>query len=509
MSGMTPMSPEQAEAIYATGKAAVVEVLCRQPAGLVAVQQQNEVLGQKVARLEQELARLSKDPSTSHKPPSSDITRPPRRDKQARGKGAGQQSGGERRKPGGQPGHPKHTRALLPAEVVERVQQYGLGCCPRCDSEELWLVDAEPRVQQQVELQELVWQVEEHRASAYYCRECEALQYAEFPEAVVKEGLFKERLTALVAYMKHACHASFSTIRKCLRDVLGVPVSRGYLANLIQKVSAALAQPYAELLARVPLETQLNVDETGHKENGERFWTWVFKAELYVLFRIDKSRGSAVLIEVLGKEFEGVLGCDYFSAYRKSMRDFNVTVQFCLAHLIRDIRYLTKVPDAPTRAYGARLLQAVQELFAVIHSREERSAAAFREALEQAKATILQIAVDEVPSPASVAGQPPPTDAQNMAQRFRRHGAAYFTFITTPGIDPTNNVAEQAIRFIVIDRHVTQGTRSARGRTASERLWPIIATCTLQGWSAFAFLHQALHALWYAEPSPSLLPGAT
>jgi hypothetical protein len=145
----------------------------------------------------------------------------------------------------------------------------------------------------------------------------------------------------------------------------------------------------------------------------------------------------------------------------------------------------------------------------VIHRQEAYPAAAFHPALEQAKATIMQIAVDAVPSPEAVAGQPPPTDAQNMANRFRRHGAAYFAFITTPGIDPTNNVAEQAIRFIVIDRHVTQGTRSARGRTASERLWTIIATCTIQGRSAFAFLQQALHALWYAEPSPSLLPGAT
>ncbi len=506
---MTPISPTQAEEIYAAGQAAVVEALGRQQAALVAVPQQNEILGQKVALLEQEIARLSKDSSTSHKPPSSDITRPPRRAQPAPGQGAGPPPGETKRKQGGQPGHPKHNREPLPAEMVDRVQPYGLGCCPQCESEEVWLVDAPPRVQQQVELQEIVWQVEEHRAYAYYCTDCETIQYAEFPEAVAKEGLFKERLTALVAYMKHVGHASFSTIRKFLRDVLGVPVSRGYLAKLIQKVSAALEQPYAELLARLPLETQLNVDETGHKENGERFWTWVFKAELYVLFRIDKSRGSAVLIEVLGKEFEGALGCDYFSAYRKYMTDFNVTVQFCLAHLIRDIRYLTKLPDAPTRAYGDRLLQAVRELFAVIHSRAAYPAAEFRPALAQAQATILRIAVDDVPSPEAVAGPPPPTAAQNMANRFRRHGAAYFIFITTPGMDPTNNVAEQAIRFIVIDRHVTQGTRSARGRTASERLWTILATCELQGRSAFAFLHQALHALWYAEPPPSLLPDTT
>jgi hypothetical protein len=89
----------------------------------------------------------------------------------------------------------------------------------------------------------------------------------------------------------------------------------------------------------------------------------VFKAKLYVLFRIDKSRGSKVLIEVIGKEFEGVLGCDYFSAYRKYMKDLHVAIQFCIAHLIRDISFLITLPDEPNRAFGEKLLQAVKILF--------------------------------------------------------------------------------------------------------------------------------------------------
>jgi transposase len=48
-----------------------------------------------------------------------------------------------------------------------------------------------------------------------------------------------------------------------------------------------------------------------------------------------------VLMEVLGKEFDGVLGCDYFSAYRRYMRECNILIQFCLAHLIRDVKYLS------------------------------------------------------------------------------------------------------------------------------------------------------------------------
>lgn len=93
-----------------------------------------------------------------------------------------------------------------------------------------------------------------------------------------------------------------------------------------------------------------------------------------------------------------------------------------------------------------------------------------------------------------------------MAKRFRQHAEAYFTFITTPGMDPTNNVAEQAIRFVVIDRHVTQGTRSVKGRRANQRLWTVIATCALQGRSAFAFILEAVEAFVHDRPAPSLLP---
>jgi len=93
-----------------------------------------------------------------------------------------------------------------------------------------------------------------------------------------------------------------------------------------------------------------------------------------------------------------------------------------------------------------------------------------------------------------------------LANRFRNHGDAYFEFITTPGIDPTNNLAEQSIRFIVIDRYITQGTRSKRGRTACERIWTVIGTCAMQGRSAFDFIRQALHADWRHKPPPSLLP---
>jgi transposase len=303
------------------------------------------------------------------------------------------------------------------------------------------------------------------------------------------------RLTAHIGYLKGACHASYTTIQKYMSDVLGVPFSTGQLAKVVGKVTSALDPAYAELLEALPSAASLNVDETGHKDNGDRYWTWCFRAHLYTLFRIDPSRGSQVLLDTLGKEFAGVIGADYFSAYRKYMGDCGVLIQFCLAHLIRDVKYLTTLSDKATKKYGDHMLARLRTLFHVIHRRERMSEAGFQGALEKARKRLVFTAT-----------HPPCTcAADNLAERFRKHGDAYFQFITTPGIEPTNNLAEQAIRFVVIDRRITQGTRGEAGRRWSERIWTTIATCAQQGRSVCHFLQQAVQAHFTGKPSPSLL----
>ena len=457
---------------------------------------ENEQLRTENEKLKLTIAKLSKNSANSSKPSSSDIIKPKKPLKKPR-KG--------KRKIGAQPGHPRHERAPWPGDETDEIHEYFLTACPDCDGE-LNPTGGDPKILQQLELPEKPVIRHEHRSYPYWCAKCGKIHYMEFPPEIVREGLFKTRLTALVAYMKNVCHASFSTIRKFIRDILHEKISRGYLRKVLAKVGDALEDPYEELLKRLPLETRLNVDETGHKENGGRFWTWVFKADLYVLFKIDKSRGSNVLIDVLGKEFEGALGCDYFSAYRKYMRDFDVAVQFCLAHLIRDIRFLTSLPDADSRAYGKRLLQAVKDLFKVIHGADGMTPDAFADALGKAKTAIMSTALGEIPSRLDKDGKELKREVANMVKRFRENGEAYFTFITTPGMEPTNNVAEQAIRFVVIDRLVTQGTRSVNGRKTNERLWTVIATCALQGRSAYNFILEAVKACFRGEPAPSLLP---
>jgi transposase len=179
------------------------------------------------------------------------------------------------------------------------------------------------------------------------------------------------------------------------------------------------------------------------------------------------------------------------------MRKFDLLVQFCLAHLIRDVKYLLTLPGRDDRAYGRRLRDGLRELFAVIHRRDKLTATGFQRGWEAARRRVMKVATTPVPDT---------KHARNLARRFRQHGEAYFHFITTPGIEPTNNLAEQAIRFAVIDRELTQGTRSETGRRWCERIWTVIATCAQQGRSVYRVLLDSIQAHLCGAPPPSLLP---
>ena len=144
--------------------------------------------------------------------------------------------------------------------------------------------------------------------------------------------------------------------------------------------------------------------------------------------------------------------------------------------------------------------EALRDLFAVIHRRGEWTEPEFQKRLGAARDKVLCRGTSSVP---------PTRAAGNLARRLESHGDSYFRFITEPGIEPTNNLAEQAIRFVVIDRRITQGTRGERGDRWCERIWTVMATCGQQGRSVFAYLEAAVTAWFAGEEAPSLRPQGT
>jgi len=73
------------------------------------------------------------------------------------------------------------------------------------------------------------------------------------------------------------------------------------------------------------------------------------------------------------------------------------------------------------------------------------------------------------------------------------------------GVDPTSNRTEQKIRFVVIDRKVTQSTKGEIGWQWCQRIWPALATCRQRDKSVYQFLLDAINARLSDQPTPSLI----
>ena len=354
--------------------------------------------------------------------------------------------------------------------------------------------DLEPKMHFQYELVENPIELIAYLAYPFWCEQCQQIHWAEIPQPVRRAGIAGPRLSALIAMLKGGCHASTTSTQRILSQ-LGAPLATGTICKIRDKVSQALGSSYTELLAALPNQSFLNIDETGHKDQGEQFWNWCFVAPEFTLFKIADNRSADVLLEVLGKDCQSVIGSDFYGAYRKYMKQAPALIQFCMAHLIRELKFIAESSTVAISNYGKRLLKLLRKIFQLFHCRDELEEKSFQKKMNKLQRLFLQTATR------SQAGG----DAAKMVKRFKQFGKDYFTFVTQPGIDPTNNIAERAIRFCVIDRKVTQGTRGIKGRNWCERIWTTMATCAQRSINAFDFIARSVACYFSAAPAPSLL----
>src|SRR5215213_1492769 len=156
-----------------------------------------------VARLSQQLAAARTDSSTSSKPPSSDIVKPPK---------PPPPTGQDKRRIGGQPGHPKHERTAFPPEAINAGSfDHRLDACPACGQDLQPTRTLAPRVVQQVDIREVPLSIQEHRIHPGECPRCRKMYEAPLPPLIARGGLVGPTLPTLIAYLKGACHDSFST----------------------------------------------------------------------------------------------------------------------------------------------------------------------------------------------------------------------------------------------------------------------------------------------------------
>jgi transposase len=459
----------------------------------------------RIEELEREGNRTSRNSSVA---PSTDppLTRQQRRAlARERAKKQLQRENREAREQGGQPGHDGASRLpATPEQLTEALVDClpGLcGCGHRFTGGEERL--GEPVIHQQWEMPVIVAEVREWRRLRLACPCCGKPVLAELP-AGVSLSAFGPRLHAHVAVLDSVCRLSREKIAELLGESYGIEVSTGAVDEMLRRVSRVLHDPWRELHAAIRLAEAVHADETTWLCKREACWLWTATTAALVCYRIDPRRTQEAAKRLLGENFGGFVTSDRYVGYH--WLDV-LQQQLCWAHAIRQLTAVSERPGEPGRL-GSQLLEIAGQVFGI--HREHVSALAgadhpdhpallalrgelqplrdaFRELLEQG------------------AEQDDAKTARFCAGMLEEYDA-FWTFADVPGISPTNNDAERALRGPVIARRISGGTQSERGNRWIERIFSVVETCRRQRRSPQAYLLDAITASLHGQPIPTLVP---
>jgi transposase len=469
-----PIPDELWNKIPADAQAAVAAVF-------LAMQQRISDLEAKVRDLE---ARLKLNSTNSSKPPSSDPIGMKRKPPALP----------SRKKRGGQPGHRKAHRALVPPEKVHETFECKPTTCRRC-GHGLADDDPEPLVHQVAELPKIEPIVDEYRLHRLTCSECRETTCATLP-AGVPRGCFGPYLQAILAMFAGAYRLSKRQIQQVASDVFALSISIGMISKLERQSAVALESPYNELATSVHQAEVANIDETSWRENRRKVWLWATVTSFFTVFTIAKHRSGEIAKALLGSKEDQVVGSDRFSAYEWIKAFWR---QVCWAHLRRDFQAMIDRSGDGERI-GRRLLSLSNRLFHHWHRVRDGTVpwGTFQERMSRLRREVKQALLDG--SRCSC--------AKTAATCFEilKVEEGLWTFARVKGVAPTNNAVERALRHTVIWRRISGGTDSADGSRFVERMLTVVVTCRQQSRNVLDYLTSCFEADRRGQALPSLLP---
>ena len=449
-------------------------------ASLAALASMVHSLQEQVRTLQEQLNQTSQN---SSRPPSSD---PPQSGRPHRPR--------SHRRRGGQPGHPGHTRMLLPVEDVDEVVVIKAEQCTHCQAP-LVGEDRAPFRHQVIEIPPIKPVVTEYQWHQLVCPACGETTRAPWPPGV-PSGTYGPRVHATVALCRGSYRLSKRTTPQAMADLFGVPMSVGSLSQSEKLTTTVVAEPVEQARAHVEEQGVAHLDETSWRQGGKRAWLWVAVTSMVTVFLIRMSRGGQVARELLGAHFGGILVTDRYSAYNWYPVRWR---QLCWAHLLRDFEAMRSRGGA-SEEIGEALLAQAHQMFTWWHRvREGRLArSTFRSYM-----TPLRREVERLLAVGSQCGV---AKTEGACREMLKRRQALWTFVQVNGVEPTNNTAERAIRPGVQWRKSSFGTQSEAGSRFVESMMTVVATLKQQKRNVLDYLTAAHEAALHGEAAPSLLP---
>src|SRR6516162_4947896 len=270
---------------------------------LALIAQQKAQIRQLQRQLADTQAALNTNSSNSSLPPSSDRFRgkrcpPPPPDQ-------------PRKQRGGQPGHPRHQRLLVPPDQVRRTIVCKPTTCRRC-GKPLTENDPNPLRQQVAELPVVVPDVVEYQLHRLSCPCCHTSTCGSLPPGV--KGHFGPRLEATLALLAGRYRLGLRPVVDLAADLWRLNIATGMVSKLRGQTAEALELPWVQIALYIR-DHNVNVDETTWWESNQRAYLWAAVTPLAALFRICKDRTTQSAQALLGKTYTGVATCDRLKSY--------------------------------------------------------------------------------------------------------------------------------------------------------------------------------------------------
>ena len=385
-------------------------------------------------------------------------------------------------------------RAQPTPEQVDETKEVRLDRCPECGGD---VTEVRAHEQVIIDLPEIEPTITRYVTESGYCSRCGRRVRSRHPEQISAASgaagvMIGPRAKALAADLKHRLGVPFAKICEVLEVGFRLRWTRGGACQADARLAEQARPVYQELLELIRQCAVAHADETGWRIGTLSAWLWVFTNRQVTVYTIKESRGHDVVMEILGKEFAGILVSDCFVAYdHHELAEW--LKQKCLGHILKD---LSRMEEEKTR--GA--VRFAQDMKVVL-----RAALALRDQRPKLSpdAFAAQAAEIEQRLAALIDEQRRLTDPDNvrMAKRLRKQREHLLRFLCVEGLDATNNRAERMLRPAVITRKTSGCNRTAGGAAAHSILASIVVTCRQRALSAVDFLVRLQRATGGAIPS--------
>lgn len=416
--------------------------------------------------IEQLTIKYNKNSSNSNKPPSTDNPYKETGQKKTRGK------------PGARKGHKGHRQKLL--EPTDEVPVYPDKCSCGCST----LKNQEAfYTHQEIELPEIKLDVTHFILYQGECANCGKILKAEVPREH-RTG-FGARLSSFITDMAGIQGSSRRIIQEFCASVFKRNISLGAIQKIIDRASQAI-KPHYDALGEVARKSLINnIDETTWKKNGALFFLWVMVNVKVAFFKIHKNRSKQAFYALI-KDWKGILISDDYNVYQRwyGLR------QSCLSHLIRHAEGLSEHPKKDIRQFGEKVHEKLQTLCHMAKCKPSPKE------FDEFFVGFIDLLFDYY-------NRRFKDEAGKFARRLIHEIDSLFVFLEVSGVEPTNNAAERSLRFGVLWRKRSQGTRSDKGNKWVERILSLKQTARLRNMSCFDILVDAFNA-YFKEQKPDL-----